>query len=60
MNCSGRLWRMAEAGNNHECACLGEMNACGDGVDVSFPKELKWYRKAAEQGHADAQVILTV
>jgi len=51
---------MAEAGNNHECACLGEMNACGDGVDVSFPKELKWYRKAAEQGHADAQVILTV
>ena len=32
----------------------------GHGVDVNYKKAIEWYKKAAEQGHADAQYNLGV
>mmetsp|Transcript_6747 Transcript_6747/g.8803 ORF Transcript_6747/g.8803 Transcript_6747/m.8803 type:complete len:168 (+) Transcript_6747:89-592(+) len=46
---------MAEAGDKYAQACLGEMYQCEDGVNMNYSTAVKWYRKAAEQGHADAQ-----
>ena len=34
---------------------LGWCYANGEGVPQDFQEAVKWYRKAAEQGHADAQ-----
>ena len=32
----------------------------GDGVDVNYKKAIEWYKKAAEQGYADAQYNLGI
>ena len=34
------------------------MHAAGQGVPVDYAESVKWFRKAAEQGNADAQSIL--
>jgi len=43
--------RIAEAGDQYAQACLG----CMYGVDGDDSTAVEWYRKAAEQGHANAQ-----
>lgn len=37
---------------------LGLMYRNGEGVTKNYAEAMKWYRKAAEQGHADAQLNL--
>lgn len=37
---------------------LGEMYYKGEGVPKALDKVLEWFRKAAEQGHVDAQAML--
>ena len=49
---------MAEAGDRFACTCLGEMYEDGQGVDQNYSTAVKWFRKAAEQGYADAQSSL--
>ena len=49
---------MAEDGDTYACVWLGEMYENGWGVDTNYPKAVKWYRKAAELGHANAQYNL--
>ena len=39
-------------------ACLGRMYHCGRGVDENHSLAVKWFRKEAEQGYADAQFRL--
>ena len=39
---------------------LGVMNARGEGVPQDYAEAARWYRKAAEQGQADAQFNLGV
>ena len=39
---------------------LGWMYANGEGVEQDKEEAVKWYRKAAEQGNADAQNTLGV
>ena len=34
------------------------MYANGEGVPINYDEAMKWYRKAADQGHADAQTNL--
>ena len=41
-----------------ECNELGNKYYNGDGVAQDYEKAVKWYRKAAEQGHAEAQYHL--
>lgn len=36
------------------------MYAHGDGVPKDMGKALEWYKKAAAQGHADAQGLLSL
>ena len=50
--------RMAEDGYGYVCAYRGEMYEYGRGVRRNDSTAVKWYRKAAEQGHADAQYSL--
>ena len=33
---------------------MGFMYEKGHGVDVNYKKAIKWYKKAAKQGHAEA------
>ena len=47
--------RMAEDGNQYACVCLGVMYHYGIGVDLNYSTAVEWYRKAAEQGNANAQ-----
>jgi len=49
---------MAEDGDQYAQACLGLMCYYGRGVDRNSSTAVEWYRKAAEQGHADAQFYL--
>ena len=49
---------MAEAGDQYACTCLGEMYRRGRGVYRNKSTAVKWCRKAAEQGYADAQFNL--
>ena len=37
---------------------LGLMYAQGQGVPQDYKEEIKWYRLIAEQGNADAQMVL--
>eukprot|EP00729_Bicosta_minor_P032519 gene32519-biopygen16267 len=39
---------------------LGDMHRIGEGVKQDYEEALKWYRKAAEAGHATAQYNLSV
>ena len=54
----GRAWRHVDgeygitANGQYE---LGKRYGSGDGVNVDKAEAVKWYRKAAERGHAEAQ-----
>jgi hypothetical protein len=37
---------------------LGKMYYLGNGVPQDYVEAAKWYRKAAEQGHAESQLLL--
>ena len=45
---------MAEDGDRYACTCLGEMYHRTSYKHYSTA--VKWFRKAAEQGYADAQI----
>ena len=49
------LERMALQGNTEAQFSLGDLYEKGIGVQKNEIEATKWYRKAAEQGHADAQ-----
>ncbi len=46
---------IAKAGDKYSQDKLGNMFHNGRGVDQNYSKALELYRKATEQGHADAQ-----
>ncbi len=49
----------AEKGDAKAQTLLGDiMYGNGEGVDKDYVEAVKWYRKAADQGHAGAQVNL--
>jgi len=53
--------QMAGDGDKYSCVCLGWMYRHARGVRMSYENystAVKWYRKAAEQGHANAQFKL--
>jgi TPR repeat protein len=52
------LTRMAEAGDPVAQYNLGFMLEKGVGVKQDYPAAFNWFRKAADQGYADAQVSL--
>ena len=37
---------------------LGTCYEFGKGVEQSYEQAIRWYRKAAEQGHANAKAVL--
>ena len=45
---------MAEAGDRYACVCIGRMYRRTSYKHYSTA--VKWFRKAAEQGYADAQI----
>ena len=45
----------AEAQNN-----LGNCYYNGEGVTKDYAEAVRWYRKAAEQGHANAKIVLNL
>ncbi len=49
---------MAEAGDAHAQARLGDMYLRGSGLGRDYDTALKWLRKAAEQGDLDAKLDL--
>ena len=49
-----------EQGNVDAQLNLGDIYASGDGVPENLAEAVKWFRLAAEQGHADAQFSLDV
>ena len=51
---------MAEAGDQYAQVCLGWMQHCGDGVDLTYSTAVEWYRKAAEQSYSAVQYYLGV
>ena len=52
-------WRkQAESGDAVAQNKLGLCYANGDGVPKDLSEAVRWYRKAAEQGHAPAQSAL--
>ncbi len=52
-------WRpLAERGNEAAQASLGFMYAKGQGVAQDYQEAVRWYRLAAEQGHASGQFSL--
>ena len=52
------LVEKAEKGDSTAQYFLGAMYAKGEGVPKDNAEAVKWFRKAAEQGHTDAQYIL--
>ena len=52
--------RFPEQGNVDAQLNLGDIYARGDGVPENLAEAVKWLRRAAEQGHADAQFSLAV
>ncbi len=52
------LLAMAEAGDAHAQARLGDMYFNGRGVSKDFDQALEWLRKAAQQGDTDAKLDL--
>jgi TPR repeat protein len=48
----------ADAGDSKAQFSLGEMYSNGKGVTQNFDEAIKWYRKAADQGDAYAQLKL--
>ena len=53
-----RIKPLAEQGYPDAQFSLGKMYSNGNGVPKNDTKALKWFRKAAEQGHTLAQTIL--
>ena len=49
------LMRKAQQGDASAQCNLGNLYAGGHGVVRDFAAAAEWYRKAAEQGHADAE-----
>jgi hypothetical protein len=49
---------LAERGDAAAQYRMGEMCAAGNGVPIDRHQAVEWYRKAAEQGHAKAQLQL--
>src|SRR5437764_4539627 len=54
------FWRAAAAGNPEGQYRFGMLYARGHGVLANLADAVFWYRKAAEQGHADAQYQLSL
>ena len=52
------LTRKARHGDSRAQYALAERYANGRGMRQSYPKAVKWYRKAAEHGYAPAQCRL--
>jgi len=50
--------RLAEQGDVHAQLRLGSMYFTGEGVSENQAEAVKWFRMAAEQGHADAKMVL--
>jgi uncharacterized protein len=57
-----RLFKLAEKGDADAQYELGRTYATGDGVTMDYGETLKWFRKAARQGHKEAkrQLLKTV
>jgi TPR repeat protein len=54
-------WRpLAAAGNSDAQYALGTAFTKGQGVPKDRKKGLEWYRKAANQGHAEAQHMVAL
>lgn len=51
---------LAEQGNAHAQAKLGQMYGTGHGVELDYAAAVKWSRKAADQGDKRGQVGLAV
>ena len=49
---------LAEDGNARNQFWLGQMHYSGDRVLKDYKEAVKWYTKAAKQGHVDAQYHL--
>ena len=55
------LWSKAAAAENREAQFrLGQLYTSGQGVVGNSPDAVYWYRRAAEQGHAEAQYQLSL
>ena len=54
------LVRLAKEGSTEAQTVLGIMHAYGDVVLQDYPEAVKWFRKAAEQGNAEAQFSLVL
>ena len=52
------LERAAEGGDASEQVRLGLIYVKGEGMPQDYSQALKWFRKAAEQGHPSAQYNL--
>ena len=52
--------KLAERGDARGQFELGTMFFCGQGVPQSDQEAALWFRKAAEQGHAEAQAALVL
>jgi len=55
---AARLLAMAQGGDAHAQAGLGDMYLYGRGVSKDFDLALNWLRKAAQQGDTDAKLDL--
>ena len=54
-----RLWRAAcTAGSSEAAFRIAELYVKGEGVQRNLAEAVKWYRQAAERGHAKAQFRL--
>ncbi len=53
-----RVKEQAEQGDAVVQISLGWMYEKGQGVEQDYTKAVSWYRKAAEQGYAEAQFNL--
>jgi len=53
-------WKAAEQDHASAQSRLGYMHDCGNGVERDYSTAEELYRKAAEQGHADAQLSLYI
>ena len=51
-------WRpLADQGDEYAQNSLGVMYENGEGVPQDDKQAVKWYRKAADQGYADGQLV---
>lgn len=56
-----QIWTpLALQGDPRAQYALGRMHEKAQGVDRDFEEALRWYRKSADQGHADSQYRIAV